>query len=142
MIRQANINDSAVLEEVFSILYKPKSKWSKHRISEQIKNKNRLYFLALERDKAVGAFGIKFNPPEAKFGPISVKRKYQGKGIGSELIKFAEEYSKEREINNLWCYSLEIYNAGKFYEKNGWIIGEFIPDFFDGQNCFKYSKKI
>ncbi len=99
-------------------------------------------YIALEDNEVVGAFGIKFDDSNAKFGPLVVRTKYHQKGIGSKLLNFAEELARERGLNRIWCHSLKRYNVANFYQNNGWEEEEFIQDFWDGQNCFIYAKKL
>ena len=49
---------------------------------------------------------------------------------------------RKRGCSKIWCYSLECYKVGNFYKKNGWIEEEFIQDFWDEKNSFKYSKQL
>ncbi|MFH1377082.1 MAG: GNAT family N-acetyltransferase [Candidatus Woesearchaeota archaeon] len=142
IIQKAIDSDSEVLKQLFSILYKPELKWTKEKISKKIKSKEKEYYLVLDKKEVLGAFGIKFEDFEAKFGPLAVKPEFQKNKIGSKLLRFAEELTKEKGLKKIWCHSLEIYNAENFYKKNGWKEEEFIKNFWDGQNCFVFSKII
>jgi GNAT superfamily N-acetyltransferase len=141
-IRKCTIVDTQILKELFSVLYKPEMKWNERNIYEDIQSGKKTYYLALKKNEAVGAFGIKFSNSDAKFGPLAVKRAYQGKGVGSELLRFAEKLTKKRGLIRIWCHSLERYNAANFYQKNCWKEEDFIRDFLDRQNCFIYAKRI
>lgn len=140
-IQKGTINDASTLEQLFSVLHKPDLKWSEEKIREEIQTGEKNYYLALENNEIVGAFGIKFDD-SSKFGPLAVKKAYQQKGIGSKLLSFAEKITREKGLNRIWCHSLERYNVVNFYQNNGWKEEKFIRNFWDGQNCFVYSKNL
>lgn len=46
---------------------------------------------------------------------------YRSKGFGAELLKYAEQFSKEQGCTGLrLCTGIENERGKKFYEKNGW----------------------
>lgn len=140
-IAKCCVDDALILEGLFSVLYKPELKWSRELIEQEIRNGKKVYFIALE-DEVLGAFGIEFGEKEAKFGPISVKPRHQKKGVGSQLIRFAENLARGRGLTRIWCHSLERYHAEGFYEYHGWKMEKFIRDFWGGQNCYLFSKEL
>ena len=141
-IQKGTITDAPTLEQLFSILYKPELKWSREIILEEIQTGEKDYYLALDDNETVGAFGIKFNDSSAKFGPLAIRDKNRKKGVGSKLLRFAEELAREKGLSRIWCYSFEKYNVANFYQNNGWVEEDFIQDFWDGQNCFVYGKEL
>lgn len=141
-IQKGIINDASALEQVFSVLYKPELKWAEEKLRREIQTGEKDYYLALEDNETVGAFGIKLNGSSAKFGPLAVRKTYQQRGIGSKLLNFAEELAKQRGLSLIWCHSLERYNAANFYQNNGWEEITLIRDFWGGQNCFVYAKEL
>jgi len=140
--QRGTTTDAPTLEQLFSVLYKPELKWSEEKIREEIKSGEKDYYLALDNNEIVGAFGISFDDSSAKFGPLAVKDKNRKRGVGSKLLSFAEELARGRGLSRIWCYSLERYNVANFYQNNGWVEERFIQDFWDGQNCFVYAKKL
>lgn len=135
-------NDALTLEKLFSVLYKPELKWNEDIIGQEIENSDKFYYLVLDDENIVGGFGIKFNMDSGKFGSIVINEPVRNKGIGSQVLAFAEKLVKDRGFKKIWCYSLEKYRAGDFYKKNGWQEQEFIADFWDGQNCSVYVKYL
>ncbi|MDO8528545.1 MAG: GNAT family N-acetyltransferase [Nanoarchaeota archaeon] len=140
-ITRCDLNDASILEGLFSVLYKPELKWSRELIEQEIRSGRKIYFIALEED-VLGAFGIELEEREAKFGPISIKPQYQKRGVGSQLIRFAESLARGRGLVRIWCHSLERYHTEGFYEYHGWKMEKFIKDFWDGQNCYLFSKEL
>jgi len=94
----------------------------------------------LEDNQPKGAISLKFGNNTCEIEALTVDSPKQG--YGSKLLRFAEELAKTKGCHSLWCYSLELYQAGDFYKKNGWVEYEFISNFWDNQNCFKYSKSV
>ncbi len=141
-IKRATENDSRTLSEIFSILYKPELRWSEDKIRENIIWGNTEYFLIINDEEFLGGLSLRLNKNECELEAIAIKPRFQRSGVGSQLLEFAENLAKEKECRKIWCYSLESYNIGKFYQKHGWQQEVFIPKFFDNQNCFKYSKKL
>jgi len=141
-IQKGTTNDAPTLEHLFSVLYKPELKWSEEKLHEEIQTGEKDYYLAIEYNEIVGAFGISFDASSAKFGPLAVRDTNRKRGIGSRLLSFAEELARGRGLSRIWCHSLERYNVANFYQNNDWVEEEFIQDFWDGQNCFVYAKKL
>lgn len=56
----------------------------------------------------------------------------RSKGLGAELLKYAEGIAKNINCNTLrLCTGIENERGAKFYEKNGWI-----------KRAFAYAKKL
>ncbi len=44
-IQKGTINDAPILEQLFSVLYKPELKWTKDKLREEIKTGEKIYYL-------------------------------------------------------------------------------------------------
>lgn len=140
-ILRAKEKDSQILAKIFNIFYKSELRWSEEKIRNNIIKSKYEYYIYLDKvNTPVGAISLHFNKGICELEAIAVIT--QKSGYGSRLIKFAESLAKTRNCIKIWCYSLELYQAGDFYKKIGWNKEEFIPLFWDGQNCFKYSKLL
>ena len=100
--------------------------YPKEKIREDIQI-NKVYLVQL-KEMVIGNFILMFDFEERKIqvGKLAIIPEYAGKGIGSECLRFIEQYAK---INNLKAIELDVYEkstkAIKFYEKNGYkIIGD------------------
>lgn len=138
--REAAPQDSRVLSQLFSPLYKAELKWSEAKIRENMINGENEYFLGLIENSVEGALSLVFDNASCELEALAVL--HQRQGHGSELLKFAEETARQKECTRIWCYSLALYNAREFYEKNGWKQESFIADFFGGQDCYVYSREL
>ena len=80
--------------------------YSKESLLEFISNKNNFGFIAKEKNIIKGfAFGYTLVKPDGRkvfyLDAIDVMTEYQGKGIGTNIISFACNYSK-----NIGCYKM------------------------------------
>lgn len=82
-------------------------------------------FIAVEKAMAIECDYIKING-------IAVKENYQGQGIGSQLIAYAEHYAKEHNIDLIILNSsVRREQAHMFYEKLGF-----------SKSSYSFRKKI
>ena len=110
--------------------------YSETRLSNQIQNKEELYFIAYEGTKAVAFMGIEHNYKNqavTQIHKIYISAETQAKGIGRTLIDYAEKLAKE---NNSTALSLNVNRFNKalhFYYKVGFkIIAEENKDIGNG----------
>ena len=136
---QAKEENGQTLTNLFKVLYKPESRWSEQVIRQNIQKGKYEYWIIFD-DEPVGVISLKFPDSTCEVEAIAVSDPW--KGYGSKLIEFAEELAKKRGCETIWCHSLELYQAGKFYKKLGWLEEYFMPDYWDGQHCYKYSKSL
>lgn len=64
---------------------------------------------------------------------IAVNPEYHGKGIGSKLVQFMEDYLSQRNANLILIETSgkdSYENERRFYEKNGYLIQTVIKDFY------------
>lgn len=141
MIQKAKSKDSEILEKLFSLLYKPKQKWSESAIKEQIETKSKDFYLIYNKNNVVGAIGIKLIQKECKIGPLIIKEKFQKQGYGSLVLKFIEKLCRENNVNKIWGHSLKLYNAEKFYEKQGYK-SKLIKNCWNNLDCYYISKQL
>ncbi|MDK2914202.1 MAG: hypothetical protein PWQ79_1117 [Thermococcaceae archaeon] len=114
MIRKAGIDDGSILEEIHA----GEPPWENFEI-----------YLKAIRDSGGDVFLYKdkgeiellpFNG-KAHVHVLWVQKGYRGKGIGSKLLAFAEEWAKRRGLKGLSVIP-EDGNAIRFYEKNGFEV--------------------
>ena len=114
--------------------------WAKHRASKYLlnENKDRLILLARDKNDLIGYAGIvKYDDnPAGDFVNlddyswitwIAVLPEYRNKGIGSLLLKFAEQHSKDFMKKGILLDCRE--KLLPFYERNGYnLIGSYMKD--------------
>ena len=84
-------------------------------------------FVAENNDEIIGFIGImkdvayNYDGYYAQIIALAVLGKAQGQGVGTKLVKQAEEWSLENGISGIGVNSgLHRLNTHKFYEKNGY----------------------
>lgn len=98
------------------------------RIELMNQDDNYRAFVALIDDKVVGFIGtvqgIAFEVKGfyLRIVALAVLEEQQGKGIGSSLLKYVEDYADSKGINTFAVSSgLQRLNTHLFYEKNGFL---------------------
>lgn len=97
---------------------------------ERMDKKEEIFFGYKLNDELVGYVTLKPFFPGHKHCELywlAVKKKYQGQGIGTKLVKFIEKYAKKKKFRQIFIYTGQpMKKTRKFYEKNGY---EFINEF-------------
>lgn len=100
---------------------------AKNRFDEIKKTKDHKIYVAKKDDETVGTFAIIYiksfahdGSPYAVLEDVAVSSKYQGQGIGKQMMSFAMEKSREKGCCKIALSSqFKRENAHKFYESLG-----------------------
>lgn len=99
-----------------------------NRIDEMLKRGNYQIFVACDGDKVVGYIGcvsylaFELENEGMKIIALAVSKEYRRKGIGTELLKTAERWAKENNIEVILLNSgLPREDAHRFYESQGYF---------------------
>lgn len=99
-----------------------------NRINEMQKRGNYQIFVACDGDKVVGYIGcvsflaFELENEGMKIIALAVSKEYRRKGIGTELLKTAEQWAKENNIEVILLNSgLPREHAHAFYESQGYF---------------------
>jgi len=89
---------------------------------------NHQTFVAVYDNRIIGFIGLckgiayEFNGEYMQIIALAVDNKYQGNGIGTQLIDIAEQYAKKGNIVKIGLNSgLHRENAHNFYEHRGYV---------------------
>lgn len=105
-------------------------------------NENKFRFKAVEDDKLVGTINGKYESGVVYIDSIITKEEVRGKGIGTMLIKKAEEFGKKYGAHRTWLITGKDWLENAFYKKLGFkIIGE-LPDFHFHKDFVIYTRLI
>ncbi|KAF2069708.1 hypothetical protein CYY_008975 [Polysphondylium violaceum] len=77
------------------------------------------HFGIYHNQELVSVMSIFINDKELQFRKLATKLEYQSKGFASILMVWLIEYSKEKNINRIWCNSRK--SASQFYKKFGYV---------------------
>lgn len=98
----------------------------KNRISQMQSDKNYKIFVAQDKGEIVGFIGLhiglafEIDGKVMRIIALAVKENYQQQGIGTALVKRAEEYAVQNGVTVIGVNSgLPRLAAHKFYEKQG-----------------------
>lgn len=98
------------------------------RIQEMSSRGNYQIFVACDGDKVVGFIGcvsylaFELEKEGMKIIALAVSKEYRRKGIGTKLLKAAEQWAKENNIEVILLNSgLPREDAHKFYESQGYF---------------------
>lgn len=98
------------------------------RINEMLKRGNYQIFVACDGDKVVGYIGcvsylaFELENEGMKVIALAVSKEYRRKGIGTKLLKTAEQWTKENNIEVVLLNSgLPREDAHAFYESQGYF---------------------
>ncbi len=99
-----------------------------NRINEMMKRGNYQIFVACDGDKVVGYIGcvnylaFELENEGMKIIALAVSKEYRRKGIGTALLKTAEQWAKENNIEVILLNSgLPRGDAHAFYESQGYF---------------------
>ena len=127
IIRKYTIHDTKEIQNIFknSLGYEVSFDDLKQRINDMLSSGYYEILVAEDDEITVGFIGLQkslcFENPGIvlRIIALGILNEYQGKGIGTELIKAAEKYAKENNISVLLVNSgLKRLQAHNFYEKN------------------------
>ena len=100
----------------------------KNRVDEMMTRGNYQIFVACVGDKVVGYIGcvnylaFELENEGMKIIALAVSKKYRRKGIGTQLLKTAEQWAKENNIEVVLLNSgLPREDAHTFYESQGYF---------------------
>lgn len=97
-----------------------------NRIDKMLRDSNYKIFVAEADNETVGFVGLhlglafEIDGKVMRIIALAVKEEYQNKGIGTALVKAAEEYAKDNGVTVIGVNSgLQRLPAHSFYEKQG-----------------------
>lgn len=140
-IRKATMQDSVTVSNLFSLLYKPKKKWSEESIKKQILDNEKSFYILLKNGEIIGAIGAKFIKDECKVGPLVIKKAFRKTGGGTLLMNYVERLCKEKKIKRIFGHSLVLYNAEKFYVGLGYK-SNLIKQYWENHDCYFLEKEF
>lgn len=127
IIRNYTAEDIHAIKDLFkpSLGYEVSLDDLKQRINDMLSSGYYEILVAEDNSLVVGFIGLQkslcFEDPGIvlRIIALGISTEHQGKGIGTKLIKSAEEYAKENNISVLLVNSgLKRLQAHHFYEKN------------------------
>lgn len=106
----------------YDVLRKPLGlNYTDEQLAEE---KNHIHIIAILNQEIIGGLIlVKEENQQIKMRQVAISAQYQSKGIGQELVLFAEYYAKSNGFNYMHCHARD--EASNFYKKlNYQIKGE------------------
>jgi GNAT superfamily N-acetyltransferase len=130
-IIQANISHSSLIAPLFDAyrqFYKQATDLplAEAFLTERIEQNESIIFIAIDDEKVVGFTQLypTFSSVSAQktlvLNDLFVRPEMRGKGIGEEILKYAQKFAKETNAKGLALETATENLAQKLYEKLGW----------------------
>jgi ribosomal protein S18 acetylase RimI-like enzyme len=72
---------------------------------------------------------------------LVVPEEFRGQGLGTELLRKAEDIAKKRGCTGIWLHTAT-FQAPGFYEKLGFQAFGNVPDYPPGHTTIYYMKRL
>ncbi len=95
-----------------------------------------------ESEEIVGYVSVIIDTGVAQIEPLMVKTERKGMGIGTMLIKAAEEKAKSLGAHKVWLETGSDWKSKAFYEKHGYSIRTILPNHTDGREFVLMDKML
>ena len=136
-IRQAKLEDVKSISKIISKLdFKDFKPSDNDLVKSQILRKE--YFVAEENENIIGALCLSIEEKSAEIYSIVSLRK----GIGKELILYAEKICVKKGISKIWAWSLKKYEAQQFYDKMGFTEQFLLKKQWFNEDCYFFGKVL
>lgn len=96
--------------------------------------------LAIEGEIILGYITIIADTGVAQFEPLMIAVERKGQGIGSALIKAAEDKAHSLGVHKVWLETGSDWAAKPFYEKHGYTVRAILPNHTGGREFVLMDK--
>jgi len=105
-------------------------------------NEKKFRFKAVENGKLVGTIDGKHESGVIYIASLITAEDVRGRGIGTMLIKKAEEFGKKLGAHRTWLITGKDWSENGFYKKLGFKLIGNLPDFHFRKDFVVYSRPI
>ena len=105
-------------------------------------NEKKFRFKAVENGKLIGTIDGKHESGVVYIGTLIVVEKARGRGVGTMLIKKAEEFGKKFGAHRIWLITGNDWLENIFYKKLGFKLIGNLPDFHFHKDFVIYTRQI
>jgi len=124
-LRKADIGDKDSIIEIINVLHLdvPGFVWGdRNFVEKQIRSGE--YFLAQLGNEVAGVISFKQRGNIMYIETLAIKEKFRSQGIGTRLVEFAKNFTKDNRLSILRVCSFCEYKAQDFYLKLGFSMLE------------------
>ena len=104
--------------------------FSKEQLTKEIENNYSEFYFAILENKVIGYLKINYSTAQTELKDdhtleverVYVRNNYYGKGVGQQLLDYAIQIAKQKNMQSVWLGVWENnHRAINFYKKNGFV---------------------
>ncbi len=104
--------------------------FSKEQLTNELENSNSEFYFAILENEVIGYLKLNFSEAQTELNDINtleveriyVRNNYHGKGVGQQLLDYAIQVAKQKNMQTVWLGVWENnQRAINFYKKNGFV---------------------
>lgn len=99
-------------------------------------------FSAISNEEIVGIIFGKYEAGTTYVDNLLIGKNYRGKGIGTKLMNFIEEWTKQKGGHKVWLLTHKKWKANKLYQKLGYEQTCTLKKHFLEEDFFLYEKYL
>lgn len=99
-------------------------------------------FKASDDSKIIGRIDGKIEAGVVFIDSLIVDKNQRGKGVGKKLVAAVEMFGKEHKAHKVYLFTMEEWQASKFYKKLGYQKSGTLPKHYLGRDFVIYSKML
>ena len=104
--------------------------FSKEQLSKELENSYSEFYFAIQENEVIGYLKINYSAAQTELKDdnsleverVYVRHNYHGKGVGQQLLDYAIQLAKQKNMQSVWLGVWENnHRAISFYKKNGYV---------------------
>lgn len=99
-------------------------------------------FKAVENNKLIGTIEGKYESGVIYISAIITAENARGRGVGTKLIKKAEEFGKKYGAHKTWLFTGKDWSENAFYKKLNFKLVGNLPNFYFHKDFVIYTRPI
>jgi ribosomal-protein-alanine N-acetyltransferase len=141
MLRKACIEDLEELCKIEQVCFEARQRYSKEVIKEFLAGEGIIFLVEESNSELIGSIIVSVSNKVARIISIAVMPEFRMKGVGSKLLREAEEKAKELKVNK-FVLEVGVNNASavNFYLSHNYKIDFIIPNYYLDQDAYRMSK--
>jgi N-acetylglutamate synthase-like GNAT family acetyltransferase len=142
-LRKATQEDKKAILKLVGLLYIegiPGFVWSEEFVDRQIKS-GEYYLAETDGGEAAGVISFRKRADRMYIETLAVDEKRRSEGIGTHLITFAKNFTKEKGLSTLRACSFIEYDKVDFYLKQGFALLDVLGN-YGGHKFYRFHMEV
>ncbi|PMP67704.1 MAG: ribosomal-protein-alanine N-acetyltransferase [Thermodesulfobacterium geofontis] len=142
LIKDAEEGDLPIISELERELFLNEA-WSYFQILEEFKNKFSKIWVLKREEEIIGYLIFRAINPEIEIFRIGIKKNYQKKGVGTQIMQKLIEFAKKENISKIFL-EVKVSNlpAYSFYKKLGFEEIYRRKNYYNNEEAIVMAKEI